>query len=293
MKLKVQLLDKIKKWVTNMSVFFRAEDHSYKSVNSEDNIKWISVTSFVSKFKEKFDPIAISQKASKNKKSKWYGMTPEDIQKAWSKETDRALTLGTWYHNERESDLLSLETLTQGGEPLKIITPIIDEEGIKYAPEQKLENGIYPEHFVYLKSAGLCGQSDRVDVINGVVNIIDYKTNKEIKTEGYRNWEGISKKMLSPVAHLDDCNLNHYSLQLSFYMYIILKHNPKLKPGKMSLHHVIFQDSGTDDFGNPINKLDENNNPIVKEVVVYNIPYMKDEVITLIKHLNDNRDFLI
>jgi hypothetical protein len=52
-----------------MSVFFRAEDHSYKSVNSEDNIKWISVTSFVSKFKEKFDPIAVSQKASKNKKS--------------------------------------------------------------------------------------------------------------------------------------------------------------------------------------------------------------------------------
>lgn len=272
-----------------MAVFFRSEDHSYKSVNPDDDIKWISVTSFVSKFKEKFDAVEVSKKASKNKKSKWYGMKPEDIQKAWLKETDRALELGTWYHNERESDLLSINTLTQEGQSLNIINPIIDSDGIKYAPEQKLQDGIYPEHFVYLKSAGLCGQSDRVDVVNGAVNIIDYKTNKEIKTEGFKNWEGITKKMLSPISHLDDCNLNHYSLQLSFYMYIILKHNPKLKPGKMNLHHVIFEDDGHDMHGNPISKRDEHNNPIVKDVVLYNIPYLKDEVITLIRHLNSNR----
>lgn len=263
-----------------MSVLFRSEDHSYKSMNPDENIHWISVTSFVNKFKEKFDAKLVSEKASKNKKSKWYGMSPEEIQRAWSKETDKALSLGTWYHNEREADLLSLETITQDGQPLRIINPIIDPEGIKHAPEQKLDDGIYPEHFVYLKSAGLCGQSDRVDVINGAVNIIDYKTNKEIKTEGFKNWEGISKKMLKPISHLDDCNFNHYSLQLSFYMYIVLKHNPKLKPGVMKLHHVIFEEEGSD----------ENNKPIVKDVVVYEVPYLKQEVITLIKHLNDNRN---
>jgi hypothetical protein len=274
-----------------MSVLFKAEDHSYKSVNPEENINWISVTSLVGKFKEKFDAKGVSEKVSKNKKSKWYGMSPEDIQKAWTKESERAMSLGTWYHNERESDLLSLNTLEQEGVTLNVINPIIDENGVKIAPIQKLENGIYPEHFVYLKSAGLCGQSDRVDIINNVVNIIDYKTNKEIKTEGFKNWEGITRKMLMPIAHLDDCNFNHYALQLSFYMYIIIKHNPKLKPGNLNIHHIIFEEEGTDLHGNPIAKLDEHQNPIVKDVIIYDIPYLKEEVITLIKHLNDNRSY--
>jgi hypothetical protein len=274
-----------------MSVLFKAEDHSYKSVNPEENINWISVTSLVGKFKEKFDAKGVSEKVSKNKKSKWYGMSPEDIQKAWTKESERAMSLGTWYHNERESDLSSLNTLEQEGVTLNVINPIIDENGIKIAPIQKLENGIYPEHFVYLKSAGLCGQSDRVDIINNVVNIIDYKTNKEIKTEGFKNWEGITRKMLMPIAHLDDCNFNHYALQLSFYMYIIIKHNPKLKPGNLNIHHIIFEEEGTDMHGNPITKLDEHQNPIVKDIVPYNVPYLKEEVITLIKHLNDNRSY--
>ena len=274
-----------------MSVLFKAEDHSYKSVNPEENINWISVTSLVGKFKEKFDAKGVSEKVSKNKKSKWYGMSPEDIQKAWTKESERAMSLGTWYHNERESDLLSLNTLEQEGITLNVINPIIDENGIKIAPIQKLDNGIYPEHFVYLKSAGLCGQSDRVDIINNVVNIIDYKTNKEIKTEGFKNWEGITRKMLMPIAHLDDCNFSHYALQLSFYMYIIIKHNPKLKPGNLNIHHIIFEEEGTDMHGNPITKLDEHQNPIVKDVIIYDIPYLKQEVITLIKHLNDNRSY--
>ena len=38
--------------------------------------------------------------------------------------------------------------------------------------------------------------------------------------------------MYKPVNHLDDCNLNHYNLQLSIYAYIIKKHNPKLKDRK-------------------------------------------------------------
>ena len=53
---------------------------------------------------------------------------------------------------------------------------------MKKAPDQKLADGIYPEHMTYLKSASLCGQADRIEVINGKVNIYDYKTNKEIYT---------------------------------------------------------------------------------------------------------------
>lgn len=271
-----------------MSVRFKEENHSYESITDE-NINWISVTSFIGQFKEPFDAKGMADKCSKNKKSKWFGLTPQQIQEAWSSEAKRSTDLGSWYHNQREADLVSHATLVRDGFTLPIIKPIYDQ-GIKIAPDQKLSDGIYPEHFVYLKSAGVCGQSDLVEVVNGVVNITDYKTNKEIKKEGFKNWEGIAKKLSNPVHHLDDCNLNHYTLQLSMYLYIILKHNPKLKPGKLTLHHIIFEEQDRDVYDNPIYKLDDNKNFIVKEVIPYQLPYLKAECISLINWLKDNRD---
>lgn len=270
---------------------FTPHDHSYTSINPEDTTKWISVTSFIGNFKQPFDADKIAEKTSKSKKSKWYGMTPEEIKQAWTNEALRATTLGTWYHNCRESDICSLETMERHGSTVPIFKPI-EIEGTKFSPNQKLTDGVYPEHMVYLKSAGLCGQSDLVEVINGEVHITDYKTNKEIKTEGFTNWEGITTKMNSPVAHLDDCNVNHYALQLSLYMYIILKHNPRLKPGILTIHHIVFEEVGKDKFGNPITALDTNGDPIVKDIIQYDLPYLKTEVINLLHWLEDNRDNL-
>lgn len=272
-----------------MSVIFKPENHSYESLDPNERIKWTSVTTFVGLFKQKFDPVKQSVKSSKNPKSKWFGMDPLEIQAHWAKETDRAVSNGSFYHDQRESDLLELDTIEKAGRALPIIKPIYNN-GVKQAPVQRLTEGIYPEHFVFLKSAGICGQSDKVEVIKDTVDIIDYKTNKEIKKESFRNWEGISQKMTGPCAHLDDCNFNHYSLQLSIYMYIILKHNPTLKPGKMFLHHVIFEKIGEDQFGNPILKLNEQGEPIVKTVVPYEVPYLKTEVIAMIKWLQEQKD---
>jgi hypothetical protein len=271
-----------------MSVIFKPQNHRYESLDPNERIEWISVTSFVGMFKQKFDPIAQSIKSSKNKKSKWYGIPPEEIQAHWAKEADRAVSAGSFYHDQRESDLLELETIEKSGRALPIIKPIYND-GIKHAPIQRLTEGIYPEHFVYLKSAAICGQSDKVEIVKDTVDIVDYKTNKEIKKESFRNWEGVSQKMTGPCAHLDDCNFNHYSLQLSTYMYIILKHNPTLKPGKMYLHHVIFEKDGEDKFGNPIHKLNEKGEPIVKTVVPYEVPYLKTEVINMIKWIQENK----
>ena len=134
-----------------MAVTFQAENHKYQSLDPDDRIEWTSVTSFVGMFKQKFDPIAQSIKSSKNKRSKWYGIPPEEIQAHWATETDRALTAGTFYHDQRESDLLSIETIERQGVAIPIIKPIYDN-GIKHSPSQKLTEGIYPEHFVYLKS---------------------------------------------------------------------------------------------------------------------------------------------
>jgi len=269
-----------------MSVIFKSQNHKYESVDSSEVIEWTSVTSFISKYKKPFDAQTVAEKSSKSKKSKWYGMSVQDILQAWENESTRAIDQGNWYHNQREADLLQLNTIERHGCILPIIRPLITDD-IKYAPPQKLQEGMYPEHFVYLKSAGICGQSDLVEVAKGEVNITDYKTNKEIKKESYVNWEGVSQKMLPPVSHLDDCNFWHYALQLSTYMYIILKHNPRLRPGKITIHHVLFYTDGTDKFGNPITKLDDQGEPLVKKIVPYQLPYLKAEVVNLIKHKQD------
>jgi hypothetical protein len=271
-----------------MSIVFNAADHSYKSIDAE-GIDWVSVTSLLSNFKKPFDAEKVAASVTKKSRSKWFGIPPEKILELWKAEADRATTLGTFYHNQREADLCSLSSIELEGIPIPIYKPI-EEGALKKAPEQKLTDGIYPEHMVYLKSAGICGQSDLVEVVNSKVNIIDYKTNKEIKKESFKNWEGISDKMQHPVSHLDDCNFNHYALQLSIYMYIILKHNRKLRPGKIYIHHVIFEVEGTDEYGYPITKYSSNGDPVVKEVVQMEVPYLADEVISIINWLYDNRD---
>lgn len=275
-----------------MSILFNAEDHSYHSIDPENAITWNSVTTVISSLKKPFDAKSVAQKVSKKKNSKWFGIEPKLIQEIWSNEAKRATDLGTYYHNQREDDLCALASIERENVTVPVFPPVESKDGLKYAPSQKLQEGVYPEHMVYLKSAGICGQSDLVEVVNGKVNIIDYKTNKEIKTESFTNWEGVSEKMLDPVPHLDDCNFNHYALQLSIYMYMILKHNPKLLPGTIYIHHVLFETDGEDKWGYPITKTNELGDPVVKEVIPMKVPYLYDEVISIMNYIKENPNFI-
>lgn len=272
-----------------MSLIFKPEKHEYVSLDNPD-FKWISITTLIGYFKQPFDAIEKSTKSSKNKKSPWYGMTPEAIREAWSSESHRAMDLGTWYHNREEARLCSEEYQPgENGEAIPVFKPMVNEDGIKYAPNQKLQNGIYPEHFAFLSSAGICGQSDRVDIINKTVNISDYKTNKEIKFEGFKSWDGKTQKMASPISHVDDCNYWHYALQLSFYMYMIIKHNPTFIPGKLTIHHISFENSGMNEHGYPITLLDADLNPVIRNIVEIDLPYMKSEVVAILEWLKTNK----
>jgi len=265
-------------------IVFTEENHSYKSIN-EPVIDWESVTTVVANYKQKFDEVAVSRKVCKNKKSKWFGLTPEFIVSIWKKESDRACNLGNWYHNAREVDLINCQTVGRGGVNLTVFPAVTDSDGRKVAQDQKIGDGIYPEFMVYLRTEGLIGQSDLPEVLNSVVSIIDYKTNKEIKTEGFTNWEGMTTMMKDPVSHLEDCNFNHYALQLSLYLYMILRQNPNLKVGDLIIHHVMFEEEPEpDEYGYPITKLSPTGDPIVRELVIYKMPYLKNEVMQILKH---------
>lgn len=271
-----------------MSIIFKEENHSYENINKDSTIKWLSVTKFISLFKPPFDTYAVALKCSTKPDSKWYGKDPKEIAAIWDNESQRSIKFGNIYHNERESDVVGLNSLVRDGIILPIFSPIV-KEGIKYAPEQKLVDGVYPEHLIYLQSIGICGQADRIEVYNDTVNVVDYKTSKEIKLKSAIGRNGDSYKMLHSCCHLDDCNYYHYSLQLSLYMYIILKHNHNLKPGKLTLQHVIFEKEGEDEYGYPILKLN-NNEPIIKDIVYYDLPYLKDEIISMINWYKENKN---
>jgi hypothetical protein len=88
-----------------MALQFKEEGHLYESTDS-DNIEWRSVTSLIGMLKPKFDAEEQAKKSSKNKRSKWYGMTPKEILQAWDNESNRAIKLGNFYHNQREADIL-------------------------------------------------------------------------------------------------------------------------------------------------------------------------------------------
>lgn len=271
---------------------FEEKGHKYTNVDPADDFQWVSVTKLIGQFKEKFDAPKVAERCSKGKNPKYAGKSPEEILELWDRERDRSTDLGSWYHNQRERDMLQFKTLTRDGIELPIVKPDIDQ-GRKFAQSQKLDAGVYPELLVYLRSASICGQADRVKIVNNTVNVYDFKTNKEIKRKGYEFWDGTKKMMLGPVKHLEDCEFNHYALQLSVYMYVILKHNYNYNPGKIQIQHVQFEVERMDENGFPIYALDAQGEPIIENIEYIDLPYLKTEVINMLKWLKAHKKMVL
>lgn len=269
-------------------VKFREEGHLYQSVDNSD-IKWLGVTSLCGRYKEPFPQQERAEKCSIRKPTvrypnKWYGTSAEEIIRIWNNESKRSTDLGHWYHQYREKEILSKGYV----DGLPVIRSQYDGEW-KMPPVQKLTDGIYPEHLVYIPNVNICGQADIVRVEKGKITIQDFKTNKEINRRGYENWEGVRKKMLSPIHHLEDCHLTHYGLQLSMYMYAITRFNPQLEPGEMFIDHITFRKTGDDKWGYPVTYYNENGEPEVENIERIPLPYLKNEVRKIIDHIKNER----
>lgn len=240
-------------------VKFLDSGHVYESVNG-DSCKWTSVTSAISLLHKKFDE-SIVYKNVNDYRSKWYKMDPIEVLKIWKGENIRSTMTGSAFHK-----------LMEDGEVAGIDNSKT-ENGWKIAGNQVLTDGVYTELLTYHPIFAICGQVDRVEVRNGVIKIDDWKTNKEIKYEGFNK-----QMMFSPLDHLPDCNFVHYALQLSMYMYLLLWHNTHLVPGQLTLKHVRFEIEGLDKHGYPITKKDRNGVYIVKDITSIPVPFLRTEV---------------
>lgn len=265
-----------------MIVTFKEENHRYESDPPQN---WISSTKIVEAYSRQFDEILMSERCSASKKGKWSGMDPVIIRMLWDKENNRSTTDGSKFHSKQERKAIAAKIKHHRGQPLWVkATPTID--GIKIARDQTLNPGCYLEHICYSEEHGIIGQTDLMLTDGEYVDIGDYKTNKEIETESYSMRKyGQPECMLDHMADYEDCNYNHYALQLSIYMRLALIKNPLLKPGVLTMHHVQFVVESRDKYNFPTLLLDAQGDPIVDKVKNYIVPYMEKETAIIFDYI--------
>lgn len=239
-------------------MIFKESNHTYTSV---DGINYISGTSFIKKFCKPFDRIKIGTKyAKKNKK------TLEEVLAEWEKLGSEAIKKGMAFHKMKETELLDLNDMIIEDEVHNIYPPEYIG-GDKINNSLKLEPGVYPELIVWSDRYHIAGQADYVEITkSGKINIKDYKTSKEIKTESFADWKGQHQMMNFPFNNLQDCNFNHYALQLNLYAYLIKSHNRDLEIGTLIIEHIIG------DYNEETNTFE------IKEIIQYPVPNLQDEI---------------
>lgn len=206
-------------------ISFIEETHVYLIDNVHDK-EYYSVTQFVHQFIQHFDADHIINKmmiSPKWKESKYYNKTKEAILEEWDTLRDTAAKLGTQMHLAIEQfynvmiDPLSIEQNQQDPETTSTI------EYNYFLNFYKNHNHLLPlrtEWRIFDEVYKIAGSIDMVfqdptDSSGKSICIYDWKRSKEIKE---KNW---FQKCLPPLSHLDDCNYNHYSLQLNVYKFII------------------------------------------------------------------------
>ncbi len=228
-----------------------------------NNQTYTSATQLIEKFKNHFDTEERSQWMSHR-----YGNTPEYWRNKWKVENSTSLVRGNKIHNREEKKLYS-----KGYDLLPYPVPV--QERISDPVYYNLPDGVYPEMKLWRHDCRIAGRTDKaiirtlpyrrgIDPIDRVMDIDDYKTNKKLRTESFQNSRGEYTMMLGPLSHLMDCEMVHYTLQLSLYQYMGEYHG--FLPGKRRIIHYPHPIPGVKACGPKIHQL----------------PYLRNEVIAMI-----------
>lgn len=161
--------------------------------------------------RKKFDPKYISKF---NIDEQAFNEKKAEILKSYDDNRDASCERGTAIHSILEQALYkkdpSISKYEFGGS-------LQTYEGV-YSRE--MPDGIYPEFLISYKDDELllCGQIDLLVIDNGEITIIDHKTNKKLEFKSYYNHNTKSSVMMKfPLNNIQDCNGQHYALQLSLY----------------------------------------------------------------------------
>lgn len=128
------------------------------------------------------------------------------------------------------------------------------------------DRAVYPEILLSYKAdewLKTVGQADLVIKDGNDISIYDWKTSKSIDKESFFDKSTKKRQMMKyPLDNIQESNYWIYSLQLSLYMYMIEKINPKFKCKKLAIIHI-----------------DRNGNE-----TEYQCEYLKDDVTRMLLH---------
>ena len=189
--------------------------------------RYYGINSVIKKFKDEQDWDEICRKTAEKR-----GVDPIELKKEWDLSAERSKKRGILYHKKMEEKYLKMN------KPNIFIT---SELQLKWDSQELNENCVYIEKLIWDDDFKIIGYPDYVQTVKNVINIIDYKTNSEIKYEN--KWQSYN----DPISYLDDCNFSDYALQINGYMFMMLKNNPSFKIGQMIIEWVRFNDDNTID----------------------------------------------
>jgi ATP-dependent exoDNAse (exonuclease V) beta subunit len=183
-------------------ITFTEEDHKYVDTKART---YVSATTFIHSLFTEFDTEGISARYAAK-----HGKNQDDVKREWEANKVQAAEYGTRVHAFAEAKLagLALPEPTDGRDK-KAFNAVAE-----YIDAELKDNFTIIEQEMIIFSPELC-LAGTVDLLakdkRGQLWVLDWKTNKEIK---YNNRFQSGKNALK---HLEDCNFNHYSLQLNLY----------------------------------------------------------------------------
>lgn len=205
--------------------------------------------------------------------AKKHGFTPSYWLREWKRKSQTALRRGTRIHNEREEVLVG-----RGLDKHKDhIVPVRNAHLYGNGDLSKLPDGTYAELDIWNDGWRIAGRADKVILYtkDGVryADIPDYKTNSRIRFESYRHpITGQYKMLLPPIQHMMDCSYSLYTLQLSFYQYILETWG--YQPGERTIVHIPHPIEGL--MGETLQQKDQ----------LYPVPYRKGEIMNILDHFS-------
>ncbi|MBT7338598.1 MAG: hypothetical protein HN802_02765 [Candidatus Jacksonbacteria bacterium] len=187
------------------NIWLEPENHRY-ILRDDPEFEFLSSTRFIHSFFEPFDREAIAAKLLKM--PKYAGFTKEDLFHEWS----QSAVIGTKIHEEME------EYIKNKTDP-KHKKSISGVEWLNTNIPTTCK--LYSEVIVYSKELRIAGMIDLLvhNPDTDSYTIVDWKSNKKIHERAYKKKTGTK----AATTNIEDCNFNHYSLQLSLYKYIIEK----------------------------------------------------------------------
>jgi hypothetical protein len=217
------------------NIQFFEENHKYIIITDSES-KYTSVTTWCHSHFPKFNADLIIKNMMKGKNwkegHKYWGLTPEEIKKKWSSNSETVSSAGTNMHFDIECFMNNLtidKPYTHKELYEEYIKNIYHEDEFDVLPLEwkyfiqfiKDTPNLKPyrtEWTIYDEDLKLAGSIDMVyEKEDGTLMIYDWKRSKDITRINQYNKFGVSK----PICHMPDSNFWHYSLQLNTYKHIL------------------------------------------------------------------------